>query len=50
MALGAKKTEHSGAKKAKGAYWGVKKDAKHESNRRRRENDRQSCNEGTRGP
>ena len=33
----AKKTEHSGAKKGRGAYWGVKADAKRESNRRRRE-------------
>jgi len=33
----AKKTEHAGAKKGKGAYWGPKKDAKKESNRARRE-------------
>jgi len=33
-----KKTEHSGAKKGNGAYWGFKKDAKSESNKQRREN------------
>ncbi|MEA3241210.1 MAG: hypothetical protein U9P37_06540 [Pseudomonadota bacterium] len=33
----ATKTEHAGAKKGKGAYWGLKKDAKKESNRARRE-------------
>lgn len=33
----AKKTEHSGAKKGRGAYWGRKKNAKHESNKVRRE-------------
>jgi len=33
----AKKTEHSGSKKGCGAYWGRKKDAKTESNRKRRE-------------
>ena len=36
MALNAKKTEHTGAKKGKGAYWGRKRDAKHDSNRARR--------------
>ena len=36
----AKKTEHTGAKKGKGAYWGRKKDAKKESNRVRREIDK----------
>ena len=36
----AKKTEHGGAKKGKGAYWGRKKDAKKESNRVRREIDK----------
>jgi len=40
MAYEAKKTEHSGAKKGKGAYWGRKADAKKESNRVRRENDK----------
>ena len=37
MAYRARKTEHSGAKKGKGAYWGPKKDAKRESNKRRRQ-------------
>ncbi len=38
MAHQAKKTEHSGSKKGCGAYWGRKVDAKHESNRKRRQN------------
>ena len=37
MAFKAKKTEHAGAKKGRGAYWGRKVDAKQESNRKRRE-------------
>jgi len=37
MAHEAKKTEHSRSKKGTGAYWGSKKDAKHESNKKRRE-------------
>lgn len=37
MAFEAKKTEHAGAKKGRGAYWGRKVDAKRESNRKRRE-------------
>ncbi|CAH2030728.1 protein of unknown function [Trichlorobacter ammonificans] len=37
MAFGAKKTEHSGPKKGRGAYWGRKAVAKDESNRQRRE-------------
>lgn len=37
MAFKAKKTEHAGAKKGNGAYWGRKVDAKRESNRTRRE-------------
>lgn len=40
MAYQVKKTEHSGAKRGSGAYWDPKKDAKQESNRKRRENDR----------
>ncbi|GAC13680.1 hypothetical protein [Aliiglaciecola lipolytica] len=36
MAFGVKKTEHNGAKKGRGAYWGKKRFAKFESNRRRR--------------
>jgi len=38
MANQAKKTEHSGPKKGRGAYWGRKKDAKRESSRTRRKN------------
>lgn len=36
MALNAKKTEHTGAKKGRGAYWGRKRDAKSDSNKVRR--------------
>lgn len=36
----ARKTEHAGAKKGSGAYWGRKVEAKKESNRKRRENDK----------
>lgn len=42
MGSGAKKTEHSGAKKGRGAYWGRKVAAKKESNRKRRGNDKAS--------
>ena len=38
MGYEAKKTEHSGAKRGNGAYWGYKWEAKKESNRIRREN------------
>ncbi len=41
----AKKTEHSGAKKGSGAYWGRKVAAKKEANRKRRENDKGSVRE-----
>lgn len=41
----ANKTEHSGAKKGKGAYYGQKKTAKRDSNKKRRENDKQAVNE-----
>jgi hypothetical protein len=37
MANQAKKTEYSGSKKGTGSYWGRKKYAKHESDRKRRE-------------
>lgn len=37
MGYEAKKTEHSGSKKSCGAYWGRKVDAKKQSNRKRRE-------------
>lgn len=40
MAHNAIKTEHAGAKHGNGAYWGRKVDAKRESNKKRRENDR----------
>jgi len=36
MSSKAKKTEHTGAKKGEGAYWGPKKLAKKESNKIRR--------------
>jgi hypothetical protein len=36
MAYRAKKTEHTGAKHGRGAYWGSKKEAKQESNKLRR--------------
>jgi len=36
MADGARKTEHAGAKKGRGAYYGRKADANRVSNRRRR--------------
>ncbi len=42
MAYGAKKTEHAGAKKGSGAYWGRRVAAKKESNRKRREEDKTS--------
>ncbi|MBI5674471.1 MAG: hypothetical protein HZC48_01420 [Nitrospirae bacterium] len=45
MAYEAKKTEHAGAKKGSGAYWGRKVEAKKESNRKRRENDKGSVKE-----
>ena len=37
MAYRAKKTEHAGAKKGRGAYVGPKVDAKREGNKQRRE-------------
>jgi hypothetical protein len=45
MGQGAKKTEHAGAKKGCGAYWGRKAVAKKESNRLRREDDKVSIAE-----
>ena len=36
MANKAKMTEHNGAKKGRGSYYGRKRDAKHESNKLRR--------------
>ena len=49
MGYEAKKTEHAGAKKGRGAYWGVKADAKRESNRRRREDAKALAREALRG-
>jgi hypothetical protein len=43
MGQGAKKTEHAGAKKGKGAYWGRRQIAKLESNRVRREADKEEA-------
>jgi len=43
MAGAAVKTEHSGAKHGDGAYWGRKVDAKKESNKARRTNDRKEA-------
>jgi len=40
MGYEAKKTEHCGPKRGNGAYWGYRWDAKQESNRIRRENDK----------
>jgi hypothetical protein len=40
MALKARKTEHSGPKKSRGAFYGRKVEAKRASNRRRRETDK----------
>lgn len=43
-----RKTEHSGAKKGKGAYWGRKKDAKKDSNKLRRQDDKKNLQIGER--
>lgn len=40
----AQKTEHAGPKEGSGAYWGRKKAAKKESNRVRRETDKEEAN------
>jgi hypothetical protein len=42
MAAKATKTEHSGAKHGKGAYYGRKQDAKRESNKQRRQEGRKA--------
>lgn len=42
-----KKTEHSGAKKGNGAYWGTKKNAKEESNKKRREVSKELAKKGS---
>lgn len=46
MAGEAKKTEHAGPKKGSGADWGRKGDAKHESNRVRREHAKRAVRQG----
>jgi hypothetical protein len=46
MAGNAKKTEHAGPKKGRGAYWGRKAEAKRESNRLRRENAKRAVRQG----
>jgi hypothetical protein len=40
-----KKTEHAGAKKGRGAYWGLKRDAKRESNKGRCAQDTRAVSE-----
>lgn len=46
MAGKAHKTEHTGSKRGRGAYWGRKADAKRESSRVRRENARRAVRLG----
>ena len=41
MANKARKTEHSGPKKGRGAYWGPKRDAKKENAKLRRRNNKE---------
>jgi hypothetical protein len=45
MANRARKTEHSGAKHGKGAYWGRKADAKKHSKKQRRTNAKKEVDE-----
>jgi hypothetical protein len=49
MGYHAKKTEHVGAKKGRGGYYGRKRDAKHESAKRRRRDDATAVCEGRAG-
>jgi hypothetical protein len=44
MAWGTKKTEHAGAKKGTGAFYGRKADAKRGSNRQRRQDSKSTIN------
>lgn len=44
MAWGIKKTEHAGAKKGTGAFYGRKANAKHGSSRKRRQNSKITIN------
>ena len=46
MAHAALKTEHSGSKKGRGAYWGHKMDAKKESKKLRRLNSKTIIRKG----
>lgn len=46
MAGRAHKTEHAGAKRGRGAYWGRKVDAKRDSNKVRRENAKRAVRQG----
>lgn len=50
MAGKAKKTEHAGAKHARGAYWGPKRDAKQESKKRRRREAKTMQRQAQHGP
>ena len=50
MGYEAKKTEHCGPKRGKGAYWGYKWEAKKESNRIRRENAKREIRAATSAP
>jgi len=43
IAYNVKKTEHAGAKKGSGAFYGPKGEAKKASNRRRREDDKRAA-------
>jgi hypothetical protein len=45
MALKAKKAEHNGSKRGKGAYYGRKRNAKKESNRIRRDSNKSEIRE-----
>ena len=45
MGYQAKKTEHTGAKHGRGAYWGPKKDAKKESSKIRRRKEKHALRE-----
>ena len=45
MGYKAKKKEHSGQTKGRGAYWGRKADAKKESKRNRREDNKRMISE-----
>ena len=50
MALRARKTEHAGPKKGRGAFYGHKAEAKHDSDRRRREDDKLAVADHDLGP